>query len=54
MKVHISIHHVWWLKTLYLPGIVLMCALGITPDWELVDRTIQRGLRVTIKWESEE
>jgi hypothetical protein len=48
-SVEITVKLAWWLKP-YLYGVVMTAVLmGLEPDWDKVQRTVMRAMRVRIK-----
>jgi len=39
----------WWWTYLYVPAVLLMLALGATPNWAVVARDAERAVRIVLK-----
>lgn len=46
-RVHITT--AWWWQWLYVPGVVGLAAMGMTPNWEKVQRAAALALRVRLE-----
>lgn len=48
-KCEIKVSFAWWLKP-YIYGVVITAVLmGMTPDWEKVERKVMRAIRLRVQ-----